>query len=157
MQLSIDRAKERVIAGVIVSDCALECDSAVDSDFVFAFCVVLLKKYCATLKNIATFLKASIIIKLAGKTNSIPDYLIYCKEKYIMNTNEKAFISAAEIAETLGVSKNRSYEIVHALNAQLQQNGYIAPSRGATSRQYFYKKVYGSEQIRGCCSTGKEA
>lgn len=75
MQWSDDRAMERVKAGVVVLAGDLERDPVVDLVFVNAFCVVLLKKYCATIKNIATFLKASIIIKLAGKTNSIPDYL----------------------------------------------------------------------------------
>lgn len=73
-----------------------------------------------------------------------------------MNTNEKAFISAAEIAETLGVSKNRSYEIVHTLNAQLQQNGFIAPSRGTTSRQFFFQKVYASDQLQDSRSICEE-
>ena len=59
----------------------------------------------------------------------------------------KQFITAAEIAETLGVSLTKSYSIIRKLNGELQSRGFITV-RGKTSRAFFNEKLYlGKEQV----------
>ena len=59
----------------------------------------------------------------------------------------KQFITAAEIAETLGVSLTTSYSIIRELNGELQSRGFITV-RGKTSRAFFNEKLYlGKEQV----------
>ena len=59
----------------------------------------------------------------------------------------KQFITAAEIAETLGVSLTKSYCIIRELNGELQSRGFITV-RGKTSRAFFNEKLYlGKEQV----------
>ena len=59
----------------------------------------------------------------------------------------KQFITAAEIAETLGVSLTKSYGIIRELNGELQSRGFITV-RGKTSRAFFNEKLYlGKEQV----------
>ena len=55
----------------------------------------------------------------------------------------KQYITAAEIAETLGVSLTKSYSIIR----ELQSRGFITV-RGNTSRAFFNEKLYlGKEQV----------
>ncbi len=59
----------------------------------------------------------------------------------------KQFITAAEIAEALGVSLTKSYSIIRELNGELQSRDYITV-RGKTSRAFFNEKLYlGKEQV----------
>lgn len=51
-------------------------------------------------------------------------------------------ISAAEVAEELGVSKPYAYKLLQQLNDELKEKGYITIA-GKVSRQYFIEKVYG--------------
>lgn len=54
------------------------------------------------------------------------------------------FITAAEMAEILGVSKPYAYKIIKQLNEELEAKGFITiPGRG--SKKYFEEKFYGVE------------
>ena len=57
---------------------------------------------------------------------------------------EKSYITAKEIAETLGISTGKAYSIIRDLNADLQAKGYLTIS-GKCSRAYFNEKWYGNK------------
>ena len=57
---------------------------------------------------------------------------------------EKSYITAKEIAETLGISTGRAYSIIRDLNADLKAKGYLTIS-GKCSRAYFNEKWYGNK------------
>ncbi len=57
---------------------------------------------------------------------------------------EKSYITAKEIAETLGVSTGKAYQIIRDLNADLQSRGFLTIS-GKVSRAYFNEKWYGAK------------
>lgn len=50
--------------------------------------------------------------------------------------DKKLFITAAEMAECLGVSKAHAYKIIKKLNEQLKSDGYMTVT-GKVSRKYF--------------------
>ena len=51
-----------------------------------------------------------------------------------------AFMTVAEVAETLGISKSHAYKIVHRLNQELKDKGFITIAR-SINRRYFNEKV----------------
>ena len=51
-----------------------------------------------------------------------------------------AFMTVAEVAETLGISKSHAYKIVHRLNQELKDKGFITIA-GKVNRRYFNEKV----------------
>ena len=51
-----------------------------------------------------------------------------------------AFMTVAEVAETLGISKSHAYKIVHRLNQELKEKGFITIA-GRINRRYFNEKV----------------
>lgn len=55
------------------------------------------------------------------------------------------YITAKEVSEVLGVSIGKAYKIIHKLNEELKEDGYITVS-GKCSLKYFQKKVYGFEE-----------
>ena len=60
----------------------------------------------------------------------------------MMNT----FMSVDEVAKELGISKSYAYKIVHKLNDELKEKGYMTIS-GRVNRNYFMKKLcYGAAQ-----------
>lgn len=54
----------------------------------------------------------------------------------------KAFITADEVARELNISKAFAYKIVRQMNDELNKKGYITIA-GRVSRQYFSEKFYG--------------
>ena len=56
-----------------------------------------------------------------------------------------AFLTVAEVAETLGISKSHAYKIVHRLNQELKDKGFITIA-GRINRRYFNEKVCYSGQ-----------
>ena len=57
-----------------------------------------------------------------------------------------AFMTVAEVAETLGISKSLAYKIVHRLNQELKDKGFITIA-GRINRRYFNEKVcYGGSE-----------
>ena len=63
----------------------------------------------------------------------------------MMNT----FMSVDEVAKELGISKSYAYKIVHKLNVELKEKGYMTIS-GRVNRNYFMEKLcYGTAQRKG--------
>lgn len=58
--------------------------------------------------------------------------------------NEKSFITAAELAAALSISKGHAYKIIHRLNEELGQKGYLTFS-GRVPRKYLEERCYGLE------------
>ena len=57
-----------------------------------------------------------------------------------------AFMTVAEVAETLEISKSHAYKIVHRLNQELKDKGFITIA-GRINRWYFNEKVcYGGSE-----------
>ena len=52
------------------------------------------------------------------------------------------FVTAQEVAEIMGVSRSKAYQIVREMNRELKSMGYITVS-GKCPVQYFKKKFYG--------------
>ena len=61
-----------------------------------------------------------------------------------MNTENKIYITASELAESLGVSLGKSYSIIRQLNRELEKNGFITVA-GKCPRAFFSEKWYGYE------------
>ncbi|MEA4989038.1 MAG: ICEBs1 excisionase [Anaerovorax sp.] len=59
-----------------------------------------------------------------------------------MNTENKIYITASELAESLGVSLGQAYKIIRKLNDELEKDGYITVA-GKCPRRYLEKKWYG--------------
>jgi hypothetical protein len=59
-----------------------------------------------------------------------------------MNTENKIYITAAELAESLGVSLGQAYKIIRQLNSELAKDGFITVA-GKCPRRYLEKKWYG--------------
>jgi hypothetical protein len=57
-------------------------------------------------------------------------------------------ITADEVAEVLSVSRNKSYQIINALNKQMkEENPRCIVIRGKANRKYFEESVYGAGRI----------
>ena len=56
-------------------------------------------------------------------------------------SEEKIFMRVDEVAETLGISKSHAYKIVHQLNKEMAQMGYITVS-GRVNRKYFMRGTW---------------
>ena len=59
-----------------------------------------------------------------------------------MNTTEKIYLDAQEIADMLGVSKGFAYKINRELNSDLKCQGYIVIA-GKVPTRFFEEKYYG--------------
>ena len=57
----------------------------------------------------------------------------------------RQYITAKEVAESLGVSLTKGYAIIRELNAELKEKGYLTVA-GKVSRVYFTEKWYGAGQ-----------
>lgn len=55
---------------------------------------------------------------------------------------QNRLMTAAEVAEELGVSKSKAYKIVHQMNQELQKKGFYVVV-GRVSRRYFMESFYG--------------
>ncbi len=53
------------------------------------------------------------------------------------------FINAQEICQITGISKSSAYRLIKDLNDELNKKGFIT-FRGRVSRDYFYKRVFGT-------------
>jgi len=58
-----------------------------------------------------------------------------------MKKENKVYITAAELSEMLGVSSGHAYKIIHRLNQELQNDGYIVIA-GKVPIRYFEKRWY---------------
>lgn len=60
----------------------------------------------------------------------------------------RIFMTVAEVAEELGVSRSYAYKIMRTLNEELQEKGYLTVS-GRVNRDYFMNRVcYGAAERR---------
>lgn len=57
---------------------------------------------------------------------------------------DKNFLTAQDVADTLGVSKSYAYKVVRQLNAEMEALGYLIV-KGRVDANYFRKKVCYSE------------
>lgn len=64
-----------------------------------------------------------------------------------MTKSTGTFMTVAEVAETLSISKSHAYKIVHRLNQELKDRGFITIA-GRINRQYFNEKVCYGEAMR---------
>lgn len=53
---------------------------------------------------------------------------------------DKLFMTAHDVAEVLGISDGKAYQIIRTLNSELQKEGYIIV-HGRVNTKYFKKKV----------------
>lgn len=60
----------------------------------------------------------------------------------------KQFMTAAEVAETMGVSLGKAYELIRGMNKELQEAGYLTVS-GKVPIKFFEKKYLGFEAEPG--------
>lgn len=58
----------------------------------------------------------------------------------------KSYITATEIAETVGCSKGKAYQLIRDMNAELKAGGYLTIS-GKVSRAFFNEKWYGNKAV----------
>lgn len=54
----------------------------------------------------------------------------------------KYYLTAPEVAEILGVSNGKAYDVIRNLNKELQQGGYITVSSKVPTK-YFNQKFWG--------------
>ena len=59
---------------------------------------------------------------------------------------ETVYIYVDEVCKIMGISKPTAYKVIHQLNDELKNAGYITIA-GRTNREYFYKKVGITESI----------
>lgn len=60
-------------------------------------------------------------------------------------TEKAVMLGADEVSEALGISKNKAYEVIRQLNAELEKMGFITFT-GKVSKKYFYERVYGLQE-----------
>ena len=57
-------------------------------------------------------------------------------------TMRAQFITASEVAEIMGISRSKAYQIVREMNRELKSQGYLTVA-GKCPAQYFKQKFYG--------------
>ena len=59
------------------------------------------------------------------------------------------FMRVEEVAQELGISKSYAYKVIHKLNAELRDKGYLTIS-GRVNRNFFMEKFcYGKTEKEG--------
>ena len=59
----------------------------------------------------------------------------------------KIYYSASDISEMLDVSKAKAYNIIKALNQELEKQGYITIA-GKVPKAYFAEQWYGFDKVK---------
>jgi len=54
---------------------------------------------------------------------------------------KQSFMRVDEVAQELGISKSHAYKVIHGLNEELQEKGYMTIS-GRVNREFFREKYY---------------
>ena len=57
------------------------------------------------------------------------------------------FMRVEEVAQELGISKSHAYKVIHKLNAELRDRGYLTIS-GRVNRNFFMEKFCLAEVLR---------
>lgn len=65
------------------------------------------------------------------------------------------FITASEVAEIMGISRSKAYQIVREMNRELKSQGYLTVA-GKCPAQYFKQKFYGFQIPGGERNDGNE-
>lgn len=55
--------------------------------------------------------------------------------------DKRKYLNADEVAEAMEISKSGAYKLIHRLNQQLNEAGYIT-TPGRISREYFESKIF---------------
>ena len=55
---------------------------------------------------------------------------------------QKMYLKASDVAEVLGISVSKAYQIIKECNADLKAKGFLTIS-GRVSAKYFAEKTYG--------------
>lgn len=71
-----------------------------------------------------------------------------------MNTTEKIYFDANDIAQLLGTSQGFAYKLIRKLNKELSDNGYITVA-GKVSAKYFKEKYYGCDMQKALYQEGR--
>ena len=69
-------------------------------------------------------------------------------------TMRAQFITASEVAEIMGISRSKAYQIVREMNRELKSQGYLTVA-GKCPAQYFKQKFYGFQIPGGERNDGK--
>ena len=64
----------------------------------------------------------------------------------------KQYMTAADVAETMGVSLGKAYKLIRDMNKELQDSGYLTVS-GKVPIKFFEKKYFGFEAEPGAVHT----
>lgn len=56
------------------------------------------------------------------------------------------FLTAAEVATVMGVSRSTAYRLIKSLNDELNAKGYLTIG-GKISKKYFAERLYGGEEL----------
>ena len=57
------------------------------------------------------------------------------------------FMRVEEVAQELGISKSHAYKVIHGLNEELQEKGYLTIS-GRVIREFFREKYYYTKTVK---------
>lgn len=60
---------------------------------------------------------------------------------------KQSFMRADEVTQELGISKSHAYKVIHGLNEELQEKGYLTIS-GCVNREFFREKYYYTKTAR---------
>ena len=52
------------------------------------------------------------------------------------------FMTAQEVADTLGMSKAYAYKLIQEMNQEMAKGGYVV-LHGKINRSFFFNKIYG--------------
>lgn len=55
---------------------------------------------------------------------------------------DKRFMTAQDVADYMGISVSKAYQIIKLLNRELREKGYLTIA-GKVSTLYFLEKIYG--------------
>ena len=53
----------------------------------------------------------------------------------------QSFMRVEDVAQELGISKSHAYKVIHQLNTELKEKGYLTIS-GRVNRAFFMEKFY---------------
>ena len=59
---------------------------------------------------------------------------------------DRMYLTAAEVAEHLGISTGHAYALIRTCNAELRSEGYLTIA-GKVPLKFFGKKYYGFEEM----------
>ena len=61
---------------------------------------------------------------------------------------ETVFMTAQEVADSLGTSEAFAYKVIQKLNREMEKDGYLTIS-GKINRVYFNERLYGGNMVHG--------